>query len=117
MPVPEADYGETHLGTNVVRRLLLMGYRGLVCVRWGARLNRPTFCVPLPKIAQPIVVIYVGYVVVHPCCIYSQKIAYLTRFPNKRSQVSKPSIRNATSSSGRFGLPPDPMPLEESQKY
>jgi hypothetical protein len=27
------DYGETHLGTNVVRRLLLMGYRGLVCVR------------------------------------------------------------------------------------
>jgi len=27
------DYKETHLGTNVVRRLLLMGYRGLVCVR------------------------------------------------------------------------------------
>jgi len=27
------DYRVTHLGTNVVRRLLLMGYRGLVCVR------------------------------------------------------------------------------------
>jgi len=27
------DYGETHFGTNVVRRLLLMGYRGLICIR------------------------------------------------------------------------------------
>eukprot|EP00669_Euglena_mutabilis_P012603 TRINITY_DN7252_c0_g1_i1.p2 TRINITY_DN7252_c0_g1~~TRINITY_DN7252_c0_g1_i1.p2 ORF type:complete len:114 (-),score=28.29 TRINITY_DN7252_c0_g1_i1:147-488(-) len=27
------DYRETHLGTTVVRQLLLMGYRGLVCVR------------------------------------------------------------------------------------
>jgi DNA-binding NarL/FixJ family response regulator len=27
------DYRETHLGTTVIRQLLLMGYRGLVCVR------------------------------------------------------------------------------------
>jgi len=27
------EYGETHLGTTVVRRLRLLGYRGLVCIR------------------------------------------------------------------------------------
>eukprot|EP00669_Euglena_mutabilis_P014295 TRINITY_DN934_c0_g1_i2.p1 TRINITY_DN934_c0_g1~~TRINITY_DN934_c0_g1_i2.p1 ORF type:complete len:216 (-),score=36.18 TRINITY_DN934_c0_g1_i2:317-922(-) len=29
------DYAESYLGTNIVRRLLLLGYEGMVCIRSG----------------------------------------------------------------------------------
>lgn len=54
-PVAGGNYQEPHLGTDVVRRLLQMGYKGLICIRPPRSGTRLMSCCPCTEAALVVI--------------------------------------------------------------